>query len=242
MNQEQYDWIPFFEAIADGLLRHKDDRTALLKEFYEIANAESYKGTGTVYTDKYKGGGEGHFRDIDPFTVIALLMRVGDKKRDFASKKLAKFLQINTNIDVVKCYTGVPKIRPNKCWFFAFEESRKNDDIDFHWNLLEKAIYFANNKNNNIAEKAFITAFDESLGVKQVGQKHLTMSLFWIRPNFFPVLNTPVSKYIKRKWQIPVTPKINGAEYLEIRKKLIRKTNCAFPKISQTAYQEKNLP
>ena len=64
------------------------------------------------------------------------------------------------------------------------------------------------------------------------------MGLFWIRPNFFPVLNIPVSNYIEKKWNILVDQGIDGDKYLEIRKELLQKTSRSFPEISHAAYLE----
>ncbi|MCH9833974.1 MAG: hypothetical protein K0U49_11500 [Alphaproteobacteria bacterium] len=242
MEQEQFEWIPFFEAIADGLLRYKGDRPALLQEFYEIANSEDYRKIEAVYTDKYKDGSTGRLKDIDPFTVIALLMRTGGKKRNFAAMRLARFLQVD--MANPRFYAGAPMIRPEESLFFAYEEERKDGDIDLHWDLLEKAINFADSENNENDEEnknAFVAAFDQSLTVKPIGRKYLTMGLFWVRADFFPVLSTPVCNYIKRKWNVSVDREINGEEYLKIRDNLMLETYRSFPAISHAAYLKKAI-
>ncbi|MCH9705633.1 MAG: hypothetical protein K0U15_05875 [Proteobacteria bacterium] len=233
MTQEQYDWIPFFEAIADGLLRYKNDRKELIDKFHEIAKNKKYQGSETIYHDRYEDGSTGPLKDIAPFTVMGLFLRVRHEKRIYAATELANFLQIDINIP--NFFTGVPVLRPDKSWFFAFSsEGRKENDIDILWDVLAKAVNYVNDKNDDTKNK-FITAFNEALTVKQVKQSSLTTGLYWARPNHFPPLNDPFSNYINNTFGITVKEEINGEEYLDIID-LLRKIDKSFPEISCDAF------
>ncbi|MCH9757892.1 MAG: hypothetical protein K0U19_02140 [Proteobacteria bacterium] len=237
MTQEQFEWIPFFEEIADGLLRHKDDRTALVEKFHEIADNEEYRkrGSPTVYHDR-NGYGKiyGQLKDIAPFTAIGLYLRVRNEKQRYAAKKLAKFLQVKASVP--DCYKGVPSVQPTRSWFFASRKGRKNDDFEILWALLEKSINFSN-KQNDKTKKEFIAAFDEALTVNQIARSSLTKCLFFVRPRFFPTLDELSFKYIPNKLGIPIKRVITGKEYLEIKDLLQEKhPKLSFAKISREAY------
>ena len=71
-NVNQFDWVDFYEELADKLLQFKENRQELVAKVYEI-----YGTTGINMPTLEK---DNQFIDIDPFTVFGLFNKSSMKE------------------------------------------------------------------------------------------------------------------------------------------------------------------
>lgn len=94
--KQRFEWTDFYEAVAEKLLVHADDRTPLIEGIHEIAS----RVPGLTYLqDKFPDGTSGPLRDIYPFTTMGTFNRsMTDANRKTIAGELAKLLEpVNTN-------------------------------------------------------------------------------------------------------------------------------------------------
>ena len=246
---KSFDWINFYEAIADNLLESKDKRDKLVETIHEI--------TGQVglspYRDQFKNGTKGSLKDICPFTTIGLFnQNLKLEKRKKIAIELRSFLGVSEPVPdsfngqgnhYQKDLTveGVPTLSPKNRYFFLFEKERGPDDIEKLWEVFYRAIRFA--KPDSIENQStFISAYNGAIQLKNV-KWNLTMGLYWIRPRNFLSLDSKSRKYISRELGIKIPSKCPDAEnYLDILNKLkalFQEDSCpvhSFPELAVAAW------
>ncbi|MCY4481986.1 MAG: AAA family ATPase [Spirochaetaceae bacterium] len=242
-----FGWTKFYSEVADRLMQFRDDRSSLVSGLKEIAGRMNDRFPRIV--DTYKDGTQGFLRDICPFTIIACFnRRTKDETRRAIANEIGAFVNVHESTpSLTDSQDGIPLLSPLAWWYFANEENRDTHDIEKLWQVFEHAIEFADSHGDERREP-LERSYGEALSVKHVGVAKLTMGLFWIRPWSFPTLDTNSIKYIRAVLGENVTKEPSGAEYLDLRDRLLRRFQDpnshvkSFPDLSFAAYESTAKP
>lgn len=184
VNNPSFDWIPFYEELADKLLKYKNNRKQLL----EIIK-KCYDDMPIKYPFLEKG--KVNYSDVDPFTVFGTFNR--GLKDETRINILNHYKEaFNVKADVPTDFSGIPVVMLFNAWFFAYEENRGPNDINNLWELFEAALNYAD---HNTDRERFMSLYDQVLTQRQV-KWNITMGLYWIRPNTFVNLDSVNREYL----------------------------------------------
>jgi 5-methylcytosine-specific restriction protein B len=240
-----YSWIGFYEAFATQLKTFENRRGELLQILAEAATTIPYF---EMPTDKYLDGTEGPWRDVCPFTFMAIFNR---GLRNSRRTELAKFLasKIGVEIEVPEEFDGVPLMQNLSWWFFAYEQNRLPQDIQRLWNLFCSAIDLADGIAKD--ETAFLTAFQDASEVRQ-SKWNLTFGLYWSRPTFFYPLDKHCKSFVRDlkldRGLLSGALLIEGNSYLGIRADLLKYFSSkdalvkSFPEMTYFSWKRGGVP
>lgn len=241
----RFKWTRFYEAVADKLLRFRNDRPALIAGLRVIS--ERLDGLGYLDEDRYADGSKGFLRDICPFTAMGTFNRgITETNRKRIAAELASFLKVDEPIP--ESFEGIPVLNNLKSWFFPFEVDRASDHIDALWAIFAAGIAYADSEDDDEASRNdFAQAFDKANGRPGVAW-NLTLGCYWIRPWRLLSLDQNSQTYVTRKLAIPIEkngPKkrCNSADYLsamDILKPRFEEPTYpvhSFPELSLEAWQ-----
>ncbi len=248
-NAARFQWTHFYEAFADKLLAFRTCRDKLLDGIRNVAE----KSLGlpiAVLNDHLPGGTVAPLADICPFTTMGIFNRgIKDKHRQTIAKGLAEFLGVDETIP--DGFTGIPVLNNQNTWFFSYADKRKPEDIDILWEIFAQALVLeqAGLEDEN-ARRAFAAAYDRALTVRHV-KWNLGIGLYWIRPWFFPTLDSKNRSYIEKKLHIAIKTNglgniCNGDDYLELMNDLnahFKEENFpvhSYPELSLAAWLSKD--
>lgn len=230
----EFDWVPFYEELADKLLEYKNKRSDL----FEIIKNIIPKNDKLNYLDMEDvARWECRNYEIDPFTIFSIFNRL---------------LTIDNKIKLLEILADEFKIKaqmPNNFYGVPLRNSQKavfggNDEV---WELLEQAIICS--KTNKFDEK-FYSAFEKSIQAKNNGLASITMALFWVRPNTFLNLDSLNRQFLEDSKNnmltvIDVYPDIlkgkvpNGEQYISMCrecKKLLNTDKYEFSNFVEMSY------
>lgn len=242
----RFEWISFYETIADRLLAFANRREELLRGIFTVKSRMDKDNVPfTNLEDIYDvDESKGPLEDICPFTSIGIFNRgITDDNRKTIAGALQKFLGVEESTP--EFWGGIPVLNNMKSWFFAFKKNRKSDDIDKLWEVFHRAMKFAESDDEE-SRDAFVKAYNDALQVKNTAW-NLTMGLYWIRPRSFPTLDDKSQKYIPETLGIEIPQNVPDAnEYLKITNELKSKfkdKDCpvhSFPELSLAAWEKKD--
>ena len=236
-----FKWIGFYTTFADKLLDFKDNRMTLIEK---IKNA--YKSVGI---DLPKLEKDGVPKDIDPFTIYGLFNK-GITNENHQAIIGALNSEFEVNAEVPEDFSGIPVLMNMSATFYAFEDTRKEHDIDNLWNVFVAAINFVKSKSSDDRED-FCRFYNQALTQAHV-KWNLTMGLYWICPYDYLNLdarnrwfmedprNMPddlVAEIKALKGKVPA-----GEKYLDIRDKTLNALSTgsyeynSFPALSHKAW------
>ncbi len=196
--KQRFEWTDFYEAVAEKLLAHADDRTPLIEGIHEIAS----RVPGLTYLqDKFPDGTSGPLRDICPFTTMGTFNRsMTDANRKTIAGELAKLLGVT--VPVPSSFEGIPVLNNQRSWFFAYADKRGAGDIDALWKVFVAASKMVDGDQLDTRD-AFIRAYDEATQVWGVAW-NLSTGLYWAHPWDFLTLDSQSRRYINRRLGINV--------------------------------------
>ena len=196
----RFEWADFYQAFASQLLTWRNRREELVAGIHRIA-AEI--GSMSHLQDKPANGVPHPLKDICPFTTMGLFNRslTVTNRRNIAAS-LAKLIGVREKVP--ESFDGIPLLNNQKSWFFGYEKSRKPEDIDTLWEMFSQAISFADTPNADPAD--FLFSYDAASNVRNVGW-NLTMGLYWLRPWFYPTLDSQSQYYIQKVLNIKIIKK-----------------------------------
>lgn len=243
-NNRRFKWTSFYEAMADKILKYKNNRKGLIEGIYEIGeNIDNL----SYLQDRTESNEKKPLDDICPFSVMGTFNRnLGEKNRIKIAQELAKFLGVRERVP--ESFEGLPILDARRSCFFGFGKDRGKDDIDILWEVFEAALEFA--KQEEDASRArFIKAYDRATKCFGVGW-NLTMGLYWIRPWNFMTLDNHSQYYIEEKIGTKILkngPKkhSNAEDYLNLLEELDKKFKQdsfpvhSFPELSLAAWESK---
>lgn len=191
--KQRFEWADFYEAVAEKLLTHADDRTSLIEGIHEIAS----RVPGLTYLqDKFPDGTSGPLRDICPFTTMGTFNRsMTDANRKTIAGELAKLLGVT--VPVPPSFEGIPVLNNQRSWFFAYADKRGAGDIDALWKVFVAASKMVDGDQLDTRD-AFIRAYDEATQVWGVAW-NLSTGLYWAHPWEFLTLDSQSRHYINKR-------------------------------------------
>jgi 5-methylcytosine-specific restriction protein B len=167
---ETFDWIPFFEELADKLVAFRTKQHEIV-QFLEKLRADGL--TITPLDDKDETGRRFTLAEIDPFTFFGSFNRGIVQETRISILQAAKE-KFNVSAPVPTDFAGIPILNNQKSWFFAYQADRKPGDIERLWAVFTRAL-----GQSPLVDPDFGRAFDEALTVRNTSV-NLTMGLFWI--------------------------------------------------------------
>jgi len=191
--KQRFEWTDFYDAVAEKLLAHSDDRTPLIEGIHEIAS----RVPGLTYLqDKFPDGTSGPLRDICPFTTMGTFNRsMTDANRKTIAGELAKLLGVT--VPVPPSFEGIPVLNNQRSWFFAYADKRGAGDIDALWKVFVAASKMVDGDQLDTRD-AFIRAYDEATQVWGVAW-NLSTGLYWAHPWEFLTLDSQSRHYINKR-------------------------------------------
>lgn len=191
--KQRFEWTDFYEAVAEKLLAHADDRTPLIEGIHKIAS----RVPGLTYLqDKFPDRTSGPLRDICPFTTMGTFNRsMTYANRKIIAGELAKLLGVT--VPVPPSFEGIPVLNNQRSWFFACADKRGAGDIDALWMVFVAASKMVDGDQLDTRD-AFIRAYDEATQVWGVAW-NLSTGLYWAHPWEFLTLDSQSRHYISKR-------------------------------------------
>jgi len=226
-----YQWVPFYEELAEKLLAYKDRREELFDVMQAVASQEPMM--------KYLGlepreVAEGHHAHVDPFTIMAVINRgMTYENRTALARVLAQAFDVDSPVPTQ--FVGIPVRNPVKAIY---------GEPDLIWTLFICAMDVAQ---TGVFSAEFTMAFDKAVAAFNNGVPSITMALYWVRPNFFMPLDGNSHDYIRDHYGIAVPAKTcSGEEYVKflgsLKKELLQQDpGVSLPQVSQAAWVVANL-
>jgi 5-methylcytosine-specific restriction protein B len=216
----RFKWTKFYESIADALLVYIDRRAELSSFIVDLAAKHKL----SYLYDK-------GIEDIDPFTVIGLFNRgITNDNRQILAHAIAEFLGVDTQVP--ESFEAIPILNNQKSCFFWGMGKRSDNAIDELWALFKVALNFADEADDISPDKfeKFYNIVASHKGIRW----NITMGLYWIRPWFYPTLESQSQEYLSA---LSIKPELNGPkkscngnDYLLLRDNLLlRFAEDAFP-------------
>lgn len=174
-NQKNMEWINFYSAFANELLKYENDRKTLLQKLIKVFN--------DLELNFQKLEEDGSIIDIDPFTVFGLFNKgITNANRISIIRGLSKEFGLD-KLTVPEAFDGIPVLNNLKAAFFPWHHS--NIEIDNLWQMFKTAISYADSKDNNAEiRNSFVKTYNTV--IKQDCVKwNITMGLYWLRPYTF---------------------------------------------------------
>lgn len=216
----KFDWIPFYEALADRLLEYKDRRSELFEIMKRLSAEQPLMKYLNFDRDDWWSGLN---YVIDPFSVMGVLNRkVRDEKRiELASVYADEF---SIKVPLPTGFDGIPILNNVHSFFNGTEDV---------WALFVSALECA--KSGSLTDE-FKFAFERAVMAKGNAAPYISMGLFWIRPNFFMPMDGNSRAYITKRFEIKVPEKkCKGEEYVQFLKELREKIDISDP--GRTLYE-----
>ena len=211
---KRFQWTRFYQAIADELIKYKNNRQALIELLQSISS--EIDALGFLSSDTFPDGSRGFIKDIDPFTFMGIFNRqIKESTRKDIAAELANFFGVKESIP--DSFEGVPVLNNVRSWFFPWNKELPDDHIDKLWEMFESALQLADGEDENLIEK-FSNHFDIATSLYGVSW-NLSFGFYWIRPWNFLNLDGPNRSYIENKLRLKIGksgPKkiCNSQEYL----------------------------
>lgn len=240
----RFEWTRFYEAIADGLLAFKDDRTPLIDSLHRHAETVEHL---SHLQDRYADGTSGPLTDICPFTAFGVFNRgLTEDNRRIVARCLAEI--VGVDLPVPASFEGIPVLNNQNSWFFAYSRQRQAGDIDSLWRIFDVAIQYADtNADDSALADEFVEAYDDALQRRGVAW-NLTTGMYWARPWAFPTLEAQSREYIRHKLNMDIPThanRCNGSDYLKLISRLAEAFDQeafpvhSFPELSLAAWMHR---
>jgi len=226
---DAYQWVPFYEALADKLLAYSDKRSELFELIKKVTSEQPLMRYLHFEREDWWGPRK---HNIDPFSVIGVMNRgTTDANRTALAKVLAG--TFNVQLPVPTQWTGIPVMDNRKSFFAGMDEV---------WDLFTLAMEAA--KSNTFSDD-FKKAFEKAIAVNGNGLAYITMGLYWVRPNVFMPLDGNSRTFVSTHYGITApSGHCTGDEYVSflesLKKELIkRESKLSFPELSHIAWTER---
>ncbi|MEW6856374.1 hypothetical protein ABG752_11240 [Streptococcus iniae] len=132
--QNQFDWVDFYQEFAMKLLGFKDRRDDLVNKVRDI-----YTTSGIEMPKLEK---DNQLVDIDPFTVFGLFnKKISNENRIKILQTIAKLFEIK--VKVPSSFDSLPVLDNRNSTYYNFIGERGENDINELWKLFEIALAYA---------------------------------------------------------------------------------------------------
>ena len=198
-DKQRFIWTKFYEAVADKLLDHWDDRSPLIEGIHKISSRMS----GLSYLqDQFADDRTGPLEDICPFTAMGTFNRsMTDKNRQAIAREIAKLLGVDD--PVPESFESLPVLDNRNSWFFGYAKERGNGDIEALWKVFAVARRFVESGQAKHRTE-FAEAYDAATEIRGVAW-NLSTGLYRAHPWDFLTLDSRSREYMTEhlKLQIP---------------------------------------
>lgn len=229
MDNSAYQWVPFYEALADKLLTYNDRQNDLFDLMKRAASRQPLM--KYLHFEREDWWGPRRHR-IDPFSIFGVMNRgTTDANRTVLAKIIADTFRIE--LPAPTQFAGIP-VLDNRKSFFA--------GVDEVWDLFLLAMKAAE---KGAFSEAFKAAFEKAMAVSGNGLALITIGLYWIRPRVFMPLDRNSCSFVSTYYGISAPAgTCSGDNYVSFLTAL--KANAAgqspdltFPEMSYTAWMQK---
>ena len=193
LTEHRFLWTAFYEDVADKLLEHQNNRTALIEGIHEIAATTGHL---SYLRDKYQDGSTGPLQDICPFTAMGTFNRsMTDENRRVIAGELARLLGVE--VPVPESFEGIPVLNNQRSCFFAWAEKRGEGDIDALWEVFAAAKRFVESDQPESRDE-FAEAYDVATKVWGVAW-NLSTGLYWAHPWDYLTMDSQSRQYLTKR-------------------------------------------
>ncbi|MDR1422623.1 MAG: AAA family ATPase [Coriobacteriales bacterium] len=226
--ERTYQWVSFYEALADKLFEYEDKRDEL---FEQIKNTASEQPLMEYLHFENKEWWDAKNNHIDPFSIFAAFNRgITENNRTKIATLFASLFKIG--IPSPTTFLGIPVLNNMRSFYSG------DDDL---WELFVQAI--TSEKNNKLSD-SFSASFNNAVNTYGNGLSSITIGLYWIRPNFFMPLDDNSKKCVSRDYGLSAASVQGGAEYVEYLDALKTKMKddekgISLPELSYRAWADK---
>lgn len=225
-----YQWVPFYEALADKLLEYKDKREELFNVMRKLATEQQLM--EYLHFDR-EDWWEPRKYQIDPFSVMAAMNRgITTANRTELAKIFADIFNITVTVPTE--FKGIPVLNNQKSFFAGVDEV---------WDLFIQAMKAAEVNQLSIE---FKESFEKAIAVSGNGLASITTGLFWIRPNVFMPLDKNSRSYVALQYgiSVPGGAVCSGDDYVQflsdLKSKLeLQAPGVSFQEVSHTAWADR---
>lgn len=220
-----FNWIPFYEELAEKILEYKDKRKELMEIMQQLYKEESLLSYLNFEREDWWGPAN---YEIDPFSVFGSFNRgITDKNRSGFAQRFAEIFDIKA--DIPQQFSGIPVLNNMQAFY--------NNSKGVLWELFIEAMSLAKSENN---QEEFSLAFDNALLAKGNGLSKITMGLYWIRPKYYLSLDSRNQQYLWNNFNIDLRRnKLDGKLYLDFQNKIKEEIKpLSIPDISLNAWNE----
>ena len=183
--KEDFEWIPFFRAVAERVLDFKDSRKELVDL---VLAAHEEAGRTTKFQAFQTNDNQEVFReDIDPFTIMnAFNMRLKPEAREILHRAYAKHLGIKYIKPTNDYYVPSGNFKINLFYKYEVDKEKINDV----WVLFEAAL-------KKPKSDLFIEKMDQVLGFFKGKMPSLSIILYIISPDEYISLDANTTDLIE---------------------------------------------
>lgn len=211
----EFTWIETYKELAQWLSGKESNQDQLIGLLKEV-RIDGFKDTD-------KKGMEIDLTEIDPFSFFAYLNKYKtDARRLEILQELHKALKLKAPLP--EDVNGIPTSHPLKVRLFPALKLRGENDISNLWKLYRQAI------KHDIDN----TLFQDVLNIRNVGKGKLSISLFYVDPEYYLSLDSKTISYL-RKHGLKYTYN-SYTEYKSVRQEVIGKLSKKPYEISYDAY------
>lgn len=225
----EYQWVPFYEALADKLLTYSNKRGELFELIKKVTSEQPLMKYLHFEREDWWGPRN---HQIDPFSVIGVMNRgTTDANRTVLAKVLSE--TFDTQLPAPTKFAGIPVMNNMKSFFAGPDEI---------WELFILAMEVA--KTNTFSDE-FKKAFEKAIAVNGNGLAYITMGLFWMRPNVFMPLDGNSRAFVSAHYKLTAPDgSCTGDEYVKFLESLKielgkQDAELSFPELSHTAWTER---
>lgn len=216
----KFTWIETYKHITQWLKTKRNDS----KELIEILKTIGVDG----FKDIDEEDNEFELDEIDPFSFFAYLNKYKtDKKRIEILQKLHK--ELNFDCAKPEDVEGIPTSHPLKVRLFPYKRTRGKNDILNLWNLFIQVD--VKEIDNDLFQKVLL--------IKSVGKNKLSISFFYINPEYYVPLDSRTIAYLRANNLQYSFDDINS--YLNISEKAKNDLELKPYEISYNAWENKNI-
>ena len=196
--EQRFLWTVFYEDVADKLLEHQNNRTALIEGIHEIGATTGHL---SYLRDKFQDGSTGPLQDICPFTAMGTFNRsMTDENRKAIAGELARLLGVK--VPVPESFEGIPVLNNQRSWFFAYAATRGEGDVDALWRVFAAAKRFVESDQPELRDE-FAEAYDVATKVWGVAW-NLSTGLYWAHPWDYVTMDSQSRQYLMKRLGIRI--------------------------------------
>ena len=180
-DEQRFTWVPFYREMCTKLSEYSSAQ--LISTLKQVIEPENQVGLN----DQNPKGAIIELADMDPYTFLSFINKLGDAKRVAVLTRLRNVMKLKTSAPTDT--DGLPTAQPQQVWLFSYAYKRKPDDIDKLRALYQQV------KNDTLTSEQL----GRVLEIRNVGKAKLTESLFYQKPERYLPINGQTIPWLKAR-------------------------------------------